>query len=156
MAKVEPTAKSQSDGRKAVASKPRRGSWIVEREPSIQKVNRERDARINLSAKMNFLMATGIALNAVWCAWSITRPHQASPVFVQYYSQAGIMIPVDPVSFGQLPPARTQDPAPVAAPSETTPPQVAQEGVQAPAEPAAPEQAPATSEAQPQPPAPVQ
>lgn len=82
--------------------KPKRGTYLEDRMPSIRKVNAERDGRINFLAKANLLLALFLLSNVGFLSYRVTRTTPPSQTFVQYYAQAGIMVPVDTLSRAQL------------------------------------------------------
>lgn len=107
----------------------KKGSFIDDPEPSVTKLNFEREGKLNFAAKTNILLAVILLVSASSAVWKATRPHMPSPVYIQYLSQAGIMVPIETVPLAGLPPPRTTPaPAPAPAPAEAAaaqPPQAA-------------------------------
>lgn len=112
---------ADADGASAPAvKKPKRGEILQDQSVSIRKINAGRESKINFAARTNMLFAMILFANVAFTCFKITQSRPPSDVFVQYYSQAGLMVRIQPVHQTQLPPPRTEaasQPAQAAEPS---------------------------------------
>lgn len=87
----------------STGSAKRQTPYLYVRPMSMRKLNMEREGKINFAARMNLVFAVILLVNAAYASYKITRPVPPAVVYVQYFSNAGVIRPVETVSVGMLP-----------------------------------------------------